>query len=69
MEIENLHAKLLKAIPKMKLNFFLQKFRVSLIDKEGNGVQWYSNGFKVNLQLFDSSNKYNPKTMDVTIIN
>jgi hypothetical protein len=38
MELATIHAKVMKAIPKIKVDFKLRSFRVSLIDKEFYGV-------------------------------
>jgi hypothetical protein len=57
------------ATPKIKVNFDLEMFHVSLKDEKGFGLQWYSHGFKVEFKMFDSSNKYNPKTVEVHVIN
>jgi len=37
-ELETAREKIKNAIPKLKLNFYLDKFRVSLIDKDGFGI-------------------------------
>jgi hypothetical protein len=38
IDLATVHAKVMKAIPKIRVNFNLDKFRLSLIDEEGFGI-------------------------------
>ena len=38
IELATVHAKVMKAIPKIKIHFNLEKFRVSLVDDTGFGI-------------------------------
>ena len=38
LELATVHAKVMQAIPKLKINFYLEKIRVSLLDDNGYGI-------------------------------
>ena len=38
IDLATVHAKVMKAIPKIRVNFNLEKFRVSLLEKDGFGI-------------------------------
>jgi hypothetical protein len=56
-------------IPNIKVNFSLDKFKVTLQHDESNGLQLYSKKFIVSTMLFDTSNKYNRHSTEVILKN
>lgn len=57
----------MQQVPKMKLNFQLAEFKVTLQNDKLNGMQTYSHGFAVSLLIFDATNKYNRHTVEVDL--
>jgi hypothetical protein len=57
------------SVPKIKINFNLEKFKVTLQLDENNGLQLYTKSFIVDMMLFDTSNKYNKHSVEFVLKN
>mgnify|MGYP000993550198 CR=1 FL=1 len=56
-------------VPKIKINFSLDKFKVTLQLDESNGLQLYTKKFTVGLMLYDTTNKYNKHSFECVLKN
>ena len=59
----------MKLIPTVKVVFKLEEFSLTIVNDYNlfQGIQLFSKGISVETRLFDGSNKYNPKTMEVDV--
>jgi hypothetical protein len=64
LELVKHQVKAMEAIPKTKVNFSLKRFSARL-DDQGQGVEFCSTGFNVDLSIFDSTNKYCRHSLEV----
>lgn len=55
----------MKCVPKIRLNFVLNEFKVTLLNELGSGLQNYTSGFAVSVYMYDGTNKYNRHTMEI----
>lgn len=63
------YAQKMGSVPKIKINFNLEKFKVTLQLDENNGLQLYTKSFIVDMMLFDTSNKYNKHSVEFVLKN
>jgi hypothetical protein len=63
------YAQKMGSVPKIKINFNLDKFKVTLQLDENNGLQLYTKKFIVDIMFFDTSNKYNRHSIEFVLKN
>jgi hypothetical protein len=63
------HAEKMKSVPKFKFNFTLGELSVTLLHDFDNGISLYNKRFEIDVMLFDTTNKYNARSIEINLKN